>query len=165
MRGALNRVSPSPAPAGPPSPDLTPGWVPVGGGYESLILVHFFISGGDVSFLDFFAAVFLTLGPILLLIPAWRALARSPSGQGRKYPTVLLSLLTVSTLVYSITVFVAFAGFLMPWTVAKIAAPFLCTSVAVAVLSLIKVLSRPFGWILGESLILLFFWLTMALYH
>jgi hypothetical protein len=117
-----------------------------------------------MSFGEFFAAVFLS-GPIWPLIPAWRTLARSPSGQGRKYPTVLLSLLTFSALVYSITVVVAFAGFLMPWTVATIAAPFLCISVAVAVLSLIKVQSRPFGWILGESLVLLFFWLTMAMYH
>ncbi|HXH51448.1 MAG TPA: hypothetical protein VNM47_19080 [Terriglobia bacterium] len=115
-------------------------------------------------FEEILVAAFLS-GPIWPLIPAWRALARCPSGQGRKYPTVLLFLLTVSAFVYSITVIVAFAGFLMAWTVAKIAAPFLCISVAVAVLSLIKVLSRPFGWILGESLVLLFFWLTMAMYH
>jgi hypothetical protein len=118
-----------------------------------------------VSFGEIFAAVVYTSGPIWPLILAWRALARCPSGQGRRYPTVLLSLLTASALVYSVTVVVAFSGFLMAWTVAKISLPFLCACAAVAVLSLIKVLSRPFGWILGESLVLLFFWLTMAMYH
>ena len=78
---------------------------------------------------------------------------------------ILLIVLTGVVSCYVLTVVAALNGFLTQSHVVKIGVPLWYICVALLVLSLIRIHKRPFGWIFGSSLVALFFWTNLVLFH